>query len=1038
MSRSVGNAKDPLGRVNFKPDKWQRDLLDIVDSKESSLIVAPTASGKTFIGYYVMDKVLREDHDGVVVYVAPSKALVNQVSAEIYARFSSKTYPPHSKHELLGVFLQEYNSAGGVMEAGKWKHCQVLVTIPYILEMLLLSPSNQDWIARLRYVVLDEVHCIGEQEGGVQWEHSMQLIPCPFIALSATVSDPTFFHNWLSKVNKKKKTSKVNIVEHKERWNDLYKYMWHRGEMRNLHPFCCLIESAVRKGGLSSDLTLVPQEMVQLWQEVSNVLNKKSPTWERLCPLTYFQEKDISFIAKLDAREYEKELKATFLDLLAENTMDSEAFAHLVVALQKSPDLKFQGSEKFNPPPRVVVNEDNTDAAAAEAEVDMRKLGKGTSYLQAATLMKICKDLDKKDIMPAIFFNFSRKEIEKMLQKLIQELKDQQQNKYFGTEEASYRSRKLMERRQADYNQKKKAYDEAMKMKASSKQEANASRKSGENEGRGAEKNERVDTSADMTMAEPLPPVDLMDEIDPDFTFHSPKALGTWYEDIEETLQELKKKKVADWLIDGLRRGVGMHHEGCKKNYKDAVEILFRRGYLRVVFSTGTLAMGINMPCRSTIFCGDSLELNGLMYRQMSGRAGRRGFDLLGQVIFLDMAFGKVQRLVASNLSSLAGEFTLSPTVLLRALHEWELVSLDEAQDKELARSKSDIARCLSPMFSLPFFQSRTAELDTQVAYHTRFSLDLLFKEGLVAGDGSTRGLANLATHLFEAEPANLLFARLLTSGLLHEYLEREAKDEQKGDRRSHLTVKLLSVLAWIFYRRRLPPTIPSLKIKSKRKKHLPSENCPRLPQLPSKIRKEIQKYNTQLFSLFQEFAWAVASTRKIAEGDLTLPLSQREFRTGWDERGEPFEKSSEFAPCIIKQLVRYRSRSPFSALAGVGDTFSSPVDLCKYVRNVLHLDLNQLPTVACPPAAADSDAELEATNSWILDFMIHGKIKYLWEDNGIDATQAWKLISEFTGTLKKATVVLKAFCPADDLVLKTFNALFEEMNKYLKGEGGR
>merc|ERR1719487_1442360 len=202
MMRSVGNAKDPKGRVNFRPDKWQFDLLEIVDSEESSLIVAPTASGKTFIGYYVMDKVLRADNEGVAVYVAPSKALVNQVSAEIYARFSSKTYPLHSKNELLGVFLREYNSAGGVQEQGKWKNCQVLVTIPHILEMLLVSPSAQDWVKRLRWIIFDEVHCIGEQEGGAQWEHTMQAIPCPFIALSATVADPSFFHGWLNKVAK--------------------------------------------------------------------------------------------------------------------------------------------------------------------------------------------------------------------------------------------------------------------------------------------------------------------------------------------------------------------------------------------------------------------------------------------------------------------------------------------------------------------------------------------------------------------------------------------------------------------------------------------------------------------------------------------------------------------------------------------------------------------------------------------------------------------------------------------------------------------
>merc|ERR1712151_1198847 len=188
MTRSVGTAKDPLGRVNFKPDAWQKQLLDIVDDERSSLIVAPTASGKTFIGYYVMDKVLRADNDGVAVYVAPSKALVNQVSAEIYARFGNKTYPAHSKYELLGCFQREFNQGGGVTVQGKWRNCQVLVTLPHILELLLLSKETQDWVKRMRWVIFDEVHCIAEEEGGSQWEHTMQMIPCPFIALSATVS----------------------------------------------------------------------------------------------------------------------------------------------------------------------------------------------------------------------------------------------------------------------------------------------------------------------------------------------------------------------------------------------------------------------------------------------------------------------------------------------------------------------------------------------------------------------------------------------------------------------------------------------------------------------------------------------------------------------------------------------------------------------------------------------------------------------------------------------------------------------------------
>merc|ERR1719221_584305 len=125
-----------------------------------------------------------------------------------------------------------------------------------------------------------------------------------------------------------------------------------------------------------------------------------------------------------------------------------------------------------------------------------------------------------------------------------------------------------------------------------------------------------------------------------------------------------------------------MHHEAAKRNYKDAVEILFRRGFLRIVFATGTLALGINMPCRSTIFCGSSVELNGLMFRQMSGRAGRRGFDLLGQVVFLDMGFLKVRRLVASDLSTLSGECLLSPSMFMRILQEWQKTNNDHLQDK--------------------------------------------------------------------------------------------------------------------------------------------------------------------------------------------------------------------------------------------------------------------------------------------------------------------------------------------------------------------
>ncbi|CAE8589775.1 unnamed protein product, partial [Polarella glacialis] len=90
------------------------------------------------------------------------------------------------------------------------------------------------------------------------------------------------------------------------------------------------------------------------------------------------------------------------------------------------------------------------------------------------------------------------------------------------------------------------------------------------------------------------------------------------------------------------KKGIGIHHGGLLPVVKEAVEIMFSRGLVKILFATETFAMGVNMPARSVIFTSwtkhDGTQRRTLLpseYTQMAGRAGRRGLDTEGHVYIL-------------------------------------------------------------------------------------------------------------------------------------------------------------------------------------------------------------------------------------------------------------------------------------------------------------------------------------------------------------------------------------------------------------------
>ena len=89
-----------------------------------------------------------------------------------------------------------------------------------------------------------------------------------------------------------------------------------------------------------------------------------------------------------------------------------------------------------------------------------------------------------------------------------------------------------------------------------------------------------------------------------------------------------------------LKHGIGVHHAGLLPKYRTLVERLAQQGHLKLISGTDTLGVGVNVPIRTVVFtklCKFDGEKVGILsvrdFKQIAGRAGRKGFDDAGSVI---------------------------------------------------------------------------------------------------------------------------------------------------------------------------------------------------------------------------------------------------------------------------------------------------------------------------------------------------------------------------------------------------------------------
>ncbi|MHA7647952.1 DEAD/DEAH box helicase [Nitrosopumilus sp. S4] len=112
----------------------------------------------------------------------------------------------------------------------------------------------------------------------------------------------------------------------------------------------------------------------------------------------------------------------------------------------------------------------------------------------------------------------------------------------------------------------------------------------------------------------------------------------------KKILSENEHTELVKTLAFLVKKGVAFHHAGLNQNCREAVETEFRKGTIKLLSSTPTLAAGVNLPARRVVISninrynakvGANRPISILEYKQLCGRAGRPQYDDFGESIIV-------------------------------------------------------------------------------------------------------------------------------------------------------------------------------------------------------------------------------------------------------------------------------------------------------------------------------------------------------------------------------------------------------------------
>ncbi len=179
-----------MSEFPFELDDFQKEACEIIDRGESVVVCAPTGAGKTVIAEHAINNALNQDCR--IFYTTPLKALSNQKFYDFCEKYGS---------DKVGLLTGDTSIN---------RNAQIVIMTTEVFRNMLYGTNFgavADNLKNVRYVVLDEVHYMNDEQRGTVWEES--IIYCPtniqIIALSATVANCDELTNWINTVHSKTK-----------------------------------------------------------------------------------------------------------------------------------------------------------------------------------------------------------------------------------------------------------------------------------------------------------------------------------------------------------------------------------------------------------------------------------------------------------------------------------------------------------------------------------------------------------------------------------------------------------------------------------------------------------------------------------------------------------------------------------------------------------------------------------------------------------------------------------------------------------------